>query len=325
MARRKRSKPQKDKPESQIQSTIAKENSARKKYNFLVLGSIFGYLLEVTVFFCLVQLTETRVDDAGIDSDFGFWAPVTANTSFCETRYWLSEYICEFWNSLSAIFFIIAGCVLVHRVSEMGLTNWHKMHLNFLGICFVFTGAATLVFHLTLKKIPQKLDQLSMSCICLAFALNTICQFQKRSKRTYFKFFLGCLYVSSILISAASFLTTFLYPSMVNLFRAGYIVWSGLVFILGSLSLWDALLTKKFIVWGLYCTNVGFGAWVLERTICRYVKILQLHAVWHISMALMLWFFSQAFLTAYLGEERSGLHKKFGFLPYVIEKCTKLV
>ncbi|ORY42024.1 hypothetical protein BCR33DRAFT_330036 [Rhizoclosmatium globosum] len=54
----------------------------------------------------------------------GYWGPVTSTLDWCEENYVVSEFLGEFWNSVSCSFHIIAsicGIVCLYRldVSEM--------------------------------------------------------------------------------------------------------------------------------------------------------------------------------------------------------------
>lgn len=99
----------------------------------------------------------------------GVWGEPTATIDWCERNYEVTQYIAEFWNSISNLFFIIpplAVCIkLWHR-------NVERVYLLSL-VYMAFTGIGSFAFHATLRYEMQLWDELGMvrSQILLAYVI----------------------------------------------------------------------------------------------------------------------------------------------------------
>ena len=94
----------------------------------------------------------------------GYWGEKTANTNWCESDYVVTEYVAEFFNSLSSWFIVgngVFGCIAHKRFAEP------KFLLCFVLLCVV--GVGSCAFHATLWSSMQSLDELPMVWLNSAF------------------------------------------------------------------------------------------------------------------------------------------------------------
>ena len=96
---------------------------------------------------------------------------------FCEDKYNVLPYVAEYYNTMSAISYIIVGLIL---------KNFYKTKKKF-QIVFYFWGIGTMLLHGTLRKYGQWVDE----CGMLSFSYDVIVELRRRkSKTTNYLYFL---------------------------------------------------------------------------------------------------------------------------------------
>eukprot|EP01013_Petalomonas_cantuscygni_P044992 TRINITY_DN9642_c0_g1_i1.p1 TRINITY_DN9642_c0_g1~~TRINITY_DN9642_c0_g1_i1.p1 ORF type:complete len:358 (+),score=34.25 TRINITY_DN9642_c0_g1_i1:260-1333(+) len=116
------------------------------------------------------------VDDIG-GGRAGVWGPRTASVNWCEADYAVTPYLAEFGNSLSSLVIAVYGIVglLTHSPPQylrwlpgMGTraahTRHHDLELRYIlsFVVFVVVGTGSFLFHATLWRSMQLLDELPM-------------------------------------------------------------------------------------------------------------------------------------------------------------------
>jgi dihydroceramidase len=89
---------------------------------------------------------------------YGLWGSPTATIDWCEDNYELTQYIAEFWNTLSNVFMILPSFVAA-------FDSWHQKFERRQTLCFLFlglVGMGSTLFHMTLTYEMQLLDELPM-------------------------------------------------------------------------------------------------------------------------------------------------------------------
>ena len=88
---------------------------------------------------------------------FHFWGPVTSTIDWCETNYQHSNYIAEFFNTVSSLAMVIAGACgfWLHRK-----TLEFRFLLAFLLLIVVGLGSSA--FHASLRFETQVMDEVPM-------------------------------------------------------------------------------------------------------------------------------------------------------------------
>ena len=101
-----------------------------------------------------------------VELDDGYWWPHTANTAYCEEKYAVSYYVAEWWNTISNLPILVlslAAFIKTRRNPELqpSLVVWSYL------ACPVVVFGGSLLFHATLSRWGQLMDQLPMIWGCL--------------------------------------------------------------------------------------------------------------------------------------------------------------
>jgi hypothetical protein len=111
----------------------------------------------------------------------GYWSPATSNVEppWCEADYEVTEYVAEFWNTLTSLTIIFWGVYgfWFHHSSRYGL----ELRFWFSFGAFIFVGLGSFLFHSTLWRAGQVLDEMPM----VWGALLCVCLFCKATVRSY--------------------------------------------------------------------------------------------------------------------------------------------
>ena len=79
-----------------------------------------------------------------------FWGKPDVSISFCEEKYVVSDYIAEYYNTMSALSYVIVGIL------------FYRTRLKELSIIMILLGLGTALLHGTLRFYGQWLDEISM-------------------------------------------------------------------------------------------------------------------------------------------------------------------
>jgi len=95
------------------------------------------------------------VEEAGRE---GWWGTPTSSIDWCEDNYQVTDYVAEFWNTVSNLSMIVPACYGLWSVRKEALeTRFHIIHCLFL-----LVGVGSTLFHMTLKHSMQVLDEVPM-------------------------------------------------------------------------------------------------------------------------------------------------------------------
>ena len=94
-----------------------------------------------------------------------YWGKPDASITFCEEKYVVSDYIAEYYNTLSAISYVIIGLF------------FYFTKLKKIGISLMFLGLGTCMLHCTLRYYGQWFDEIMMLVLCF----NIIRELRNRS------------------------------------------------------------------------------------------------------------------------------------------------
>jgi dihydroceramidase len=174
-----------------------------------------------------------------------YWGEPDASVTFCEDKYTEVFWIAEYYNTLSAFFYIFVGmCFLPTRISKIA---W----------CVIGIGVGSILLHATLRYYGQWVDEIFMILTCFRSL-----QYIRPTLKSYFLPIILFFYfiLSHFFVVFLTFFTLMNLPLL-------YIT-------LKSNSLWGRLY--------LFFFSCGFVCWVLDQLACFYLQELQLHAWWHI-------------------------------------------
>ena len=177
-----------------------------------------------------------------------FWGKKDASVNFCEDKYSKSQYIAEYNNTLSCLFYLVPAIL------------YRKTKIKNISLCLFFLAIGSMLLHGTLRYYGQWLDEISM----LSLSYMTIKEFKPRIPNDFF-----------ILIVGA-------YLWFWNTFCIFFILFTVMQIIIVMEARKNIKEKNKLFV-NTYIILFLFGAicWFLDQFACSYVKQYNLHAWWH--------------------------------------------
>lgn len=264
-----------------------------------------GFILHASVAIFAIMFFAVFGKDTPIPGNEGFWTE-TATIDWCEKNYAVSHYVAEFWNTLTAliypIFFVIIETQLValNLHANIGLQCLNVIHLS--------VGIGTMLFHGTLSRWAQFLDEITMVflIICVGFiVLSPI------FKAVIFGI-LGVVLVSFILA-----------PNISLVFQLGF----ASAIVLTAVSLYRTVSKREdtqalFHKMTKHCM-IAVLFWVIDQTFCSGSQIfgLQLyHGFWHLMTSVSLFELFQLLIN---NSQQNALEHKTKFdVSFVSKKVS---
>tara|TARA_B100000073_G_scaffold67031_3_gene49564 strand:+ start:3289 stop:3900 length:612 start_codon:yes stop_codon:yes gene_type:complete len=192
-----------------------------------------------------------------------FWGKPDASVGFCEDKYIKSDYVAEYYNTLSSFSYIVVGIF------------YYKTKLKSIGISIILLGIGTGVLHSTLRYYGQILDEGAM----LVLSFNIINKIRERQNLQEF----SNIYLCFLVVFYLTFYTKF------------YIFFS--IFSTMQIYTYNLIKNRKnkkisksncFILCYRNIFVFSFFCWMLDQFFCGYVKQFHLHAIWHIGTSISL-------------------------------------
>ena len=192
-----------------------------------------------------------------------FWGTPDVSVSFCENKYVVSDYIAEYYNTMSALSYVIVGLL------------FYKTRLKKLSKIIILLGIGTALLHSTLRFYGQWLDEISM--LILSFYII------KELREMRFGITTSELYL---------ILLIFPYFLFARYFSYFFIVFSSLqvyTYVISRKN-YDECSREVYYLVKAYSIVLVLSSicWLCDQLFCDYVKDYQLHAVWHVGTALAL-------------------------------------
>uniref|UniRef100_A0A7S2XYD0 Alkaline ceramidase n=1 Tax=Fibrocapsa japonica TaxID=94617 RepID=A0A7S2XYD0_9STRA len=122
-------------------------------------------------------------------TNLGFWGPVTATIDWCEENYVWTEYIAEFFNTISNSALVILGIYGIYQ-------NFRQRHDNSLlaaWLSMIAVGVGSAAFHCTLRYVEQQCDETPMVWGQLAW--NFLLYKEKFSHPKAWRHFVAVLFI----------------------------------------------------------------------------------------------------------------------------------
>ena len=189
-----------------------------------------------------------------------FWGKPDVSVSFCEEKYVVSDYIAEYYNTMSALAYVIVGIF------------FYKTRLKKLSIIMILLGLGTALLHGTLRFYGQWFDEISM--LILSFFIIKEIRKERFNKRT------NNLYLLSLILPYFIFERFFCYFFLVFCSLQIYI------YLIARKKIKKYTLEYYLIKSYSIILLLSGICWVLDQLFCEYVREYQLHAVWHAGTAL---------------------------------------
>ena len=192
-----------------------------------------------------------------------YWGTPDVSVSFCEDKYIVSNYIAEYYNTMSALSYVIVGLI------------FSRTRLKRLSKIIMMLGLGTALLHGTLRFYGQWLDEVSM--LILSFYIIKEVRWIRLKKMT------SELYLFPLIIP---------YFVLQKYFCYFFLVFSSLQIYTYKIARNDYKKSNKreyYLIKG-YSFVLIFSTicWLLDQLVCEYVREYQLHAVWHSGTALSL-------------------------------------
>lgn len=250
------------------------------------LGAIVTSLLLVTTWLYLFHDREN--DQWDLDSTartMGYWGSATGDFNWCEPDYIYTEYIVEFWNTISSAVFI-PGCLwLICSTSHLdGRINASLV---------VLIGLGSMAFHATLQYWAQLLDELPM----LLYVVHTVAVLRRTDSKCPLQLAVGMLLLCALLLATEREALAHRAGRLVMILCfAGCFIWLAASLAGISARLDNLQNTHKFGVFyhrASLAVLAAIVSWVLDNLACKQLHALpfglpypQLHAIlWHGGMS----------------------------------------
>tara|TARA_B100000989_G_scaffold296701_1_gene280513 strand:- start:693 stop:1301 length:609 start_codon:yes stop_codon:yes gene_type:complete len=194
-----------------------------------------------------------------------YWGEPDASVSFCENKYEVTQYIAEYYNTMSAFSYMIVGII------------FYFTKLRYISNVLLLMSLGTMVLHGTLRYYGQWMDEISM--IILSFYII------KYLRNDLFKNNTHNMYLCGIITGYFLFNKFFIYF---------FVMFSGMQFYIYRLAQIkrnkknrvENILIKAYTV-SLIGATV---CWFIDQIACEYVGYFQFHAIWHVGTALAMLF-----------------------------------
>lgn len=213
----------------------------------------------------------------------GWWGVPTATIDWCEENYVVTQYVAEFWNTITNVIFIIPAALALYRAVQCSLED--RYIVGHAGVLII--GVGSWAFHCTLLHASQLLDELPMLFgICSFLYCMWTCNY-KPGRSTWLPMFVtfSCSFLISVIYVAVN-------EPLFHEVCYGLIVTVLLIHsyyrgrtLGGSMTLYTVSLATLL---------VGFMLWNVEVQLCPHIRqirgsivwplkpVTQLHAMWHL-------------------------------------------
>jgi alkaline ceramidase len=238
---------------------------------------------------------------------FGAWnkqalfisfAPLSSPIDWCEDNYATTPLVAEFWNSVSSLSFVVAGCAVPFFFTTEGMSVkdakgkivQYEPNFVIIWLFIILVGIGSTLFHATLSVAGQVLDELP---ICLLVVTATLMATPRNKwtphcrERFFSRKFFFCMTPSLTVICV-------LYPSLSHVVCLLAVPATVVGFLRLYFQMPVAVRPTKTIQLTLVLLLSAIACWVADRVYCSELQALlgfnpQLHSWWHILMSGVVW------------------------------------
>lgn len=220
----------------------------------------------------------TLVSSKQLNLDFGYWN-VTSSVDWCEPNFLHSTYIAETWNTFTNLFYIFLGIYAFYNSYKLKISVPIRFKLLF--TCFIIVGLGSILFHATLQRWAQLIDELPMLYLISISLFSILCN---DSKTSIFTQVLSIIFSAGISVGVSIYM--YLHPDKPELFfiSFGVITTSTFLFTLHK----SYKIEKVPRIWGeaTFFLLFGLTLWTFENNFCDSIEYLKLHSFWHLFSSL---------------------------------------
>ena len=201
-----------------------------------------------------------------------------STVSWCESKYVHSNYIAEFYNSLSSISLILCGLIGYHKYSHL------QGSIVYLIISIV--GLGSVFFHSTLSIYGQMMDEMPMIFLVVQLVINSM-RIENVLIKSLAYFYSVCYSWYIYRVSQTDTPINEFY-----IFQGSIILFAIVIFIrMINVNLPGR---KSLIIKGVSVFLIGYGCWLIDFFLCDYIKqVIQFHSFWHIFSSIGLYYISK--------------------------------
>ncbi|KAG8454734.1 hypothetical protein GDO86_001088 [Hymenochirus boettgeri] len=257
------------------------------------------------------------------------FARESSEIDWCEDNYLYSEYVAEYYNTVSNVIFLVVGPLMMYLLHPYACTRSLAVHLVWL--MFTVVGFFSIYYHMTLSYLGQLMDEIS---ILWVIAVGYSVWFP----RPYFPNFIkNRKNFGTIIFTVATFSTvlSFVRPA-VNAYVLNCITFHILYIVVKEMKKCSDHSIQKLALASICLWLVAISCWLSDRFLCsfwRRINFCYLHSIWHVFICITVAYsntlFSYFDAVYEIPESLPQVHywpfksHRIG-LPYLaITKCTK--
>ena len=113
-----------------------------------------------------------------------YWGPEDTSVHFCEDKYVRSQWIAEYFNTISSIYYVLVGLYFL------------KTRISNLGQSLILVGIGAFALHMTLRVYAQMFDEIAM----IILSYDTVCYIKKRAKKMVYHRIYYFIFTSNYLL-----------------------------------------------------------------------------------------------------------------------------
>ncbi|XP_077192363.1 alkaline ceramidase 1 [Paroedura picta] len=216
------------------------------------------------------------------------FAYLSAEVDWCEGNFEHSEYIAEYYNTVSNfIFFIMIPFMIVLNIDYM---KYRPVPVRSLAFMVALIGVSSIYFHMTLSYAGQLLDELS---ILWTMGLSYACWFPMHyfppfiKNREQFSWVVGTVMVVTTLMS-------FLKPEL-NAYALNSVALHLLYVIVQEIKRNTNPHVNRVAFTTILWWSIAISCWIADKCFCEFcqkINFCYFHSLWHIFINLALMYLS---------------------------------
>lgn len=207
---------------------------------------------------------------------------ITSSIDWCEENYIYSNYIAEFWNTISSFCMVFSGIYL--HFKQKRSPSIQRLHtkcitsLTLVNTGMVFIGVGSILFHMILSRYSQALDEIPMIWTALLLIyLST----NELIKLTWLGALIKSIFFIVYGIFATLSITLVTGDLQFTLFHTNNTIISVLVLVCFGILSKRLDEFHEFKKSAMYF-GIAVGCWGTDLMLCQFVSYIQLHAIWHL-------------------------------------------
>mmetsp|Transcript_116847 Transcript_116847/g.377109 ORF Transcript_116847/g.377109 Transcript_116847/m.377109 type:complete len:260 (+) Transcript_116847:74-853(+) len=242
----------------------------------------------------------------------GYWEPHTSSIDFCEENYRYTPYVAELLNSIFSVPIAATGVVL-WALAPPAL-RWRPQFI-LCWLTFFSVGVGSLLFHATMRRPAQALDELPMVFGNLVFIYCVNLPESPWAERLALCLTLVGLVLAVVYVVLEAYLVFCVMYGSVVVYLAARSWEMSFVSAKGR----NAPLLKRLWRWGIVTYGLGFFLWLVDNAACTRLGVGHLHIAWHFFATAGTAFFVML-LMAFAADKEGAevlLQLRGGLLPYL--------